>query len=498
MKGNKHMKTITNIIHPLFALFAFACFALAPQARAVCQDACLTNQNTVQGDDALLSLTTGFGDTAIGFQALYSNTIGHGNNAIGVQALYSNIDGIDNTAIGYFTLLSNLSGTGNTAIGDYALYSNTNGGANTATGDSALASNTTGNNNTANGVLALFSNNADSNTATGYAALYSNTIGSGNTASGVEALYSNTTGRGNTANGRAALYSNTTGRGNTANGRFALQINTSGDFNTATGNFALSSNATGSENLAYGSGALFSNTTGNANAGYGGDALFGNTTGSFNVAVGFEAGSGLTTGDNNINIGPYVSGVAAESNTIRIGTQGTQTNAYIAGIYSTPVAKGLVVKVDSSGHLGTVGSSGRFKEQIKPMGNASEAILGLKPVTFRYKKEIDPERNPEFGLVAEEVEKVDPDLVACDEQGKPYTVRYDAVNVMLLNEFLKEHTSVQEQARQIQQQKATISELKHGMETVVARLKEQDSRIEKVSAQIEMDRPTPKVVVKRP
>ena len=158
----------------------------------------------------------------------------------------------------------------------------------------------------------------------------------------------------------------------------------------------------------------------------------------------FEAGTDLTTGDNNIDIGNR-SGRAGESNTIRIGTQGTQTNAYIAGIYSTPVAKGLVVKVDSTGHLGTVGSSGRFKEQIKPMGNASEAILALKPVTFRYKKEIDPERTPEFGLVAEDVEKVNPDLVARDEQGKPYTVRYDAVNAMLLNEFLKEHRKVQEQ-----------------------------------------------------
>jgi len=420
LKENKKMKPTTNIIYPAFALFAFACCALAPQARAVCQDACLANQNTVQGDDALFSLTTGFGDTAIGFQALYSNTSGHGNNAVGDQALYSNIDGIDNTAIGYFTLLNNLSGSGNTAISDYGLYSNT--------------------------------------------------TGSNNTASGLAALYSNTTGDANTASGVEALYSNTTGRGNTAIGRFALQINTTGDFNTATGNFALSSNSTGSENLAYGSGALFSNTTGYANAGYGGDALFGNTTGSFNVAVGFEAGSGLTTGDNNINIGPYVSGGAGESNTIRIGTQGTQTNAYIGGIYSTPVAKGLVVKVDSTGHLGTVGSSGRFKEQIKPMGKASEAILGLKPVTFRYKKEIDPERTPEFGLVAEDVEKVNPDLVARDEQGKPYTVRYDAVNAMLLNEFLKEHRKVEDQAATIAQMKKEIERLSTGLQKVGAEI----------------------------
>jgi len=172
-------------------------------------------------------------------------------------------------------------------------------------------------------------------------------------------------------------------------------------------------------------------------------------------------------------------------------------DTYIAGVYRTTIARGLVVKVDSTGHLGTVGSSGRFKDEIKPMGNASEAILGLKPVTFRYKKEIDPERTPEFGLVAEDVEKVNPDLVVPDANGKAYTVRYDAVNAMLLNEFLKEHRRVQEQAREIQQQKATISELKNGMETVVARLKEQDSRIQKVSAQIKMGRPTPKVVLNR-
>ena len=240
---------------------------------------------------------------------------------------------------------------------------------------------------------------------------------------------------------------NTTGSGNTATGVNALLSNTTGDRNTATGQAALRTNTTGSNNTATGSSALRVNTTGFNNTAIGHRALDNNPTGSSNIALGYFAGTNLTTGDNNIDIGNR--GVAAESNTIRIGTEGTQTNAYIAGIYSTPVAKGLVVKVDSTGHLGTVGSSGRFKEQIKPMGNASEAILALKPVTFRYKKEIDPERTPEFGLVAEDVEKVNPDLVARDEQGKPYTVRYDAVNAMLLNEFLKEHRRVQEQAREI-------------------------------------------------
>jgi hypothetical protein len=196
--------------------------------------------------------------------------------------------------------------------------------------------------------------------------------------------------------------------------------------------------------------------------------------------LGDGAGINLTTGSNNIDIGFNVTGVAGEANTIRIGTEGTQRNANIAGIYSTPVAKGLVVKVDSTGHLGTVGSSGRFKEQIKPMGNASEAILALKPVTFRYKKEIDPERSLEFGLVAEEVEKVNPDLVARDEQGKPYTVRYDAVNAMLLNEFLKAHRRMEEQDKRI--------------EELTAQVKQQAAQIQKVSAQLELGKTAPQVV----
>ena len=328
------------------------------------------------------------------------------------------------------------------------------------------------NQNTAEGEDALFSlTTGTDNTAIGFNALLSNTSGVFNTATGRKALVSNTTGNSNTATGRNALVSNTTGNGNTANGRAALQINTTGDFNTATGQFALFSNSTGSENLAYGSGALFSNTTGNSNAAYGGDGLFGNTTGSFNVAVGFEAGSGLTTGDNNINIGAYVSGSAGESNTIRIGTQGTQTGTFIAGISGTAVM-GRPVFVTSNGQLGVQPSSRRFKQDIAPMGKESEAILALKPVAFRYKKEIDPDRTTQFGLVAEQAETVNPDLVVRDADGKAYTVRYDAVNAMLLNEFLKEHRQVQEQQKEI--------------DALKAELKEQRTLIQKVSARVEL------------
>jgi hypothetical protein len=200
--------------------------------------------------------------------------------------------------------------------------------------------------------------------------------------------------------------------------------------------------------------------------------------------LGDSAGWDLTTGDFNIYIGNR--GVAAESNTIRIGTVGTQTRTFIAGISGTAVSGGVPVRVNSSGKLGTAPSSQRFKEAIKPMDKASEAILALKPVTFRYKKEIDPDRIPQFGLVAEQVEKVNPDLVARDEQGKPFTVRYEAVNAMLLNEFLKEHRKVEEQSRKIQEQDATITQFKKEMQTIAARLKEQDSKIQKVSARLEM------------
>src|ERR1700736_5514885 len=309
---------------------------------------------------------------------------------------------------------------------------------NTAEGTDALFSLTTGSGNTATGFDALFSNTtADSNTATGSTALMTNTTGARNTANGYAALQSNTTGERNTATGRAALVNNTTGNNNTADGHDALFSNTTAIRNTASGSFALFSNTTGPNNTAIGYFALFSNTTGDSNTANGYDALLHNTTGVGNIALGNFAGANLTTGDQNIDIGNV--GVAAEANTIRIGTEGTQTNAYLAGIYRTNIAKGLTVKVDSDGHLDSEHSSKRFKDAIKPMDKASEAVLALKPVTFHYKKELDPDGTPQLGLVAEEVEKVNPDLVVRDADGKPYSVRYEAVNAMLLNEFLKQH-----------------------------------------------------------
>jgi hypothetical protein len=371
-------------------------------------------------------------------------------------------------------------------------------GNNTAEGDDALFSLTTGTENTALGFGALYSNTTgDSNTATGSLALFSNTTGVRNTANGFVALANNTTGERNTATGRGALANNTTGSFNTADGHNALFSNSTGIQNTATGSFALIFSTTGNDNTAIGYFALWNNTTGNSNTASGFNALRENTTGNSNIGLGNFAGSNLTTGDNNIDIGNV--GVAGEANTIRIGTQGTQTATFIAGINGTAIGGGgSTVRVDANGQLGTAPSSARFKQNIHPMDKASEAIHALKPVTFHYKKELDPEGIPQFGLVAEEVAKVNPALVARDDKGKVYTVRYEAVNAMLLNEFLKEHRKVEAQQATITQLKSTVAQQKKDFQATVAqltaRLDEQAAQIQKVSAQIEMSKPAPQVV----
>ena len=336
-----------------------------------------------------------------------------------------------------------------TAAGEHALQALTSGVGNTALGTFSLFSVTTGNNNTAVGAGALDLNTADSNTATGAAALLFNTTGTENTANGTAALEFNEAGINNTANGAFALFDNATGSGNTAVGYQALAFNTIG-----TGNTAISVQA------------LFHNVTGNFNTAVGGGALF-NNTGDGNTALGEAAGQNATTGMGNVYIG-HVLGVAGESNA-----------CYIASIFGQGSGSGVPVLIDSENRLGTATSSKRFKEQIKPMNKSSEAVLALKPVTFRYKKEVDSDGIPQFGLVAEDVEKVNPDLVVRDKEGKPYTVRYEAVNAMLLNEFLKEHRTVQEQG-------ATIAELKKQIETLTAGL-------QKVSAQLEVNKPASQV-----
>jgi trimeric autotransporter adhesin len=340
------------------------------------------------------------------------------------------------------------------------------------------------NGNTAEGKDALFSlTDGLDNTAVGHTALYNNTTGGGNTATGFSALQKNTIGGLNSAFGELTLHDNTTGGANTAIGAQSLEQNTTGYGNTATGSLALFSNMTGSENTAVGDSALALNNTGSYNTALGQGALNVNT-GGHNIAIGSFAGFRLTTGNNNIDIGNH--GVAGESSTIRLGSK-THKNTYIGGINGVTIAGGVGVVIDGQGHLGTSTSSAQHKEAIKPMEQASEAILSLQPVTFHYKHELDPDGIPQFGLVAEDVEKVDPDLVARDDQGKPYTVRYEAVNAMLLNEFLKAH-------HKAEQQEATISELK----SVLAKQQEQiaalASQIKTVSDQLTRQAVAPFVV----
>jgi hypothetical protein len=421
------------LLIPLMLAF----LGLPPQAQA--------QTNTAYGNGALVSLTSGVWNSGFGFEALNHDAAGNQNTATGLRALFSDTNGGFNTATGVYSLYGNTSGFFNCAVGAYS-----------------LANNISGSNNTANGYAALYRNTADHNTATGFAALYRNTIGDNNTATGYQALFSNTTGTDNTANGNQALVNNSTGNYNTANGAEALFDNSTGDYNTANGFQALANNLTGNGNTATGV-----------------DALVSNSTGSSNTALGAAAGQGVISASNVICIGADVHGANVSN------------SCFIGGIFGQTSSGGTGVFINSDGKLGTTTSSRRFKEEIKPMEQASEALYALKPVTFRYKKAIDPRGIPQFGLVAEDVEAVNPDLVVRDKEGKANTVRYEAVNAMLLNEFLKEH-------RKVREQDATITELKKDFQATVAelnaRLKEQDSKIEKVSAQLEVSRSAPQMV----
>ena len=311
-------------------------------------------------------------------------------------------------------------------------------------------------------------------------------LSSNNTTLGEDALLDLTTGTDNTALGFNALLSDTTGTYNTAVGSSALYAN-QGSNNSAFGAAALGANTTnsGSNNTAVGMDALFL-SSGSNNTAIGASAGDSIQAGNDNIFIGFTAGEMVQGGSHNIEIAHH--GTPGDIATIRIGTKKNQKNTYIAGITGVTVAGGVGVIVDASGHLGTVTSSARFKDNVRPMDKASEAILALQPVTFRYKHDLDPDGIPQFGLVAEQVEKVNPDLVARDDEGRPYTVRYEAVNAMLLNEFLKEH-------REVQEQKATIAEVKKEIANLTATVKQQSARIQKVSAQLELSKPGPRAVV---
>jgi hypothetical protein len=339
-----------------------------------------------------------------------------GNTGLGYQALHSDSSGSENTAVGYQAYYSG-AGSFNTAVGNRAISLNGNGSENTAVGDGAL-----------------YTGGGNYNTAVGTVALYTNSTGGNNTAVGDDALYANTSGGSNTGIGSGALIENTTGIGNTALGFVALEGNTNGNDNIAIGVHALDNN----------------------------------TRGSFNIAIGYQAGTAIIAGNNNIEIGN--SGTSGDTNTIRIGTQNTQTNTFIAGIYGATAASGVQVFVNPSGQLGTLTSSERFKQNIRGMGDESDVLLALRPVAFQYKPDVDPQGLLQFGLIAEEVDKVAPGLVARDDKNQIYTVRYQAVDAMLLNEFLKQHQKITGQNEEIQT-------LKQQNDSLEKRLKELEATV---------------------
>ena len=483
MKPSTKFKTTTRL---LLSICVLGCFTLLPKALAVSPppDGGYPGGNTAEGRSALLNLTTGTYNTAVGFLSLASSVTGNFNTATGAGTLLVNTAD-DNTATGAGALLTNSSGSFNTANGVFALFSNTTGNNNNAFGFEALVSNTTGPFNNAFGNGALSGNTTgDRNTAMGEGALLANTTGFKNIAIGVSALRNNGTGHDNIAIGQDACSQSQGGQFNTAVGSNALVFNTA-DYNTATGAFALSSNHAGANNTATGAGALESNTGGMDNTADGLNALSSNT-GNDNTALGFAAGAAATTGSNNVYIGAGIVGVAGESNA-----------CYIASIFGQSVdpTDDLAVFVDGHGKLGTTVSSRRFKRDIKPMDNASEAILALKPMTFHYKN--DPKGTPQYGLIAEEVAEVNPNLVVRDKNGQILSVHYDKVWNMMLNEFLKEHKQVEEQqasigelATTVAKQEATIAQQQKMFES---RFAEQEKRIaflasnlQKVSTQVEM------------
>lgn len=444
------------------AVFAWFGFCAAPSVPGVvpAPDGGYAGGNTAEGQNALLSLTNGLYNTGTGLFSLLSLTSGSFNTADGAGALLSNTAD-QNTAVGAGALLTNSTGKGNTANGAFALFNNTTAGGNTAVGSNALLGNTTG------GTLGITNNLAvGPNVAVGQQALENNTIASANTAVGYQALGSNTTGLNDTDFG----------------------LSTAVGFQT----LAHASGPDAALNDAFGYHALFNLISGANNVAIGSNALLNFTSGDVNVAVGSPSGVNLTSGDFNVFIGSEAgSGVTSASNVICIGAAGNNVNGscFIDHIFNGTSSGGVAVFVNSNGRLGTSTSSRRFKEDIKPMGNASEGILALKPVTFRYKKELDADRIPQFGLVAEDVEKVNPDLIVRDKDGKPYSVRYEQVNAMLLNEFLKEHRKVEEQRAVIGELKSTVGQQSRAIQSVLARIEEQGAQIHVLNERVEPNRP---------
>ena len=372
-------------------------------------------------------------------------------------------DSLGNTAGGTGALSNNTTGKDNTAFGDNALLGNTTGLFNTATGFEALKLNVTGGNNTAMGLVALTANSIGSeNTAVGSQALDHNDTGNSNTAIGVSALASNTSGSANTASGAGALTFNVADN-NTATGAGALENNTTGGSNTAMGFKALQNNNIGSGNTAIGSGALSAvqeaGLRRDANTAIGFETLAALFDGFDNTAVGPEAGVNLGAGDNNVYLANP--GQLIESNTMRLGG-GFQFSTFIAGVAGVTVDNGAPVLINTAtGQLGTLNSSARYKRDIAPMGAQSRGLFQLRPVTFSYKQDTQGER--QYGLIAEQVAKVYPELVTRNAAGEVEAVRYHELIPMLLNE-------VQQQQRQLASLKATVKQLQERDSVMTARL----------------------------
>ncbi len=402
-----------------------------------------TNFNTAMGSQALGGLRNGgVNNTAAGAQALAGNEAGSDNTAFGANALYINAVGNENTASGF-----------------YALYSNYYGSFNTANGGNALYSNISGQGNTASGFNALYASTSDYNTASGFYALYSGKTVSRNNAIGAFTMY-NTNGDDNDAMGYAAMYGNTTGK-----------------LNNAVGNFALYYLNTGTNNNAFGYGALYGNSEGSNNIGVGMYALEYNE-GNNNIAIGSYAGANLTNGSGNIDIASR--GVAGESSVIRIGAASAQLAVYVAGIANSKVTGGAVY-VTSAGQLGVMASSERYKTAIAAMGANSAKLLQLRPVTFRLKT--DPDGVPQYGLIAEEVAKIYPELVIRDAAGTIEGLRYEELAPMMLNEMQEERRAAMIQKRalddKIATQGAQLQDMKHELAQMQLALKrlQKDDRV---------------------
>ena len=474
------MKTITNIIYLAFALFALACFAFSSQIKADCPSTCPGGGNTGTGDGALDSVTTGINNTAVGKDALTNTTDGAYNVAIGRSTLQSNVSGNFNMAIGTEALRDSTANY-NLAIGFRVGFVNTTGRHLTGIGAGALLSNTTG----------------SFNTAIGSDALSANTIGEDNTAVGSEALVDNLTGGENVAIGFGAAASNNSGAANTAVGSLALNTNTTGTEDTAVGRRALQNLNGGHENTAIGWGAGAAYTGTEFNNICIGDQTVGVTGESNAIRIGTHSTSG---GINVVNNGPAANGITIGAGLTGGGIQYLHTilgqtvsvapnfstvtgasHCFVGGIYNqTPTAGSHAVLVGPDNKLADATlSSRRFKKDIAPMDKASERLLALKPVTFHWKN--DKTNEPEFGLIAEEVAKVNPDWITRDPQGEIIGVRYETIPVLLLNEFLKEHGKVEKLEAMVAGLAATV--------------KEQAAQIQKVSAQLELNKPAPQTVL---